>query len=61
MNVAMALGAGMSFQLLGVGVTVLDVVAWVVAGGMLCALGVRAARNLRTLAAAEPPATPRIA
>jgi hypothetical protein len=40
---------------------VLDVVAWVVAGGMLAALGVRAARNLRTLAAAEPPAAPRVA
>jgi archaetidylinositol phosphate synthase len=61
MNVAMALGAGMGFQFLGVGITVLDVVAWVVAGGMLAALGFRAAKNLRTLAAAEPPATPRIA
>lgn len=61
MNVAMALGAGLSFTLLGVGVTVLDVVAWAIAGGMLTALGVRAARNLKRLAAAEPPATPRVA
>jgi phosphatidylglycerophosphate synthase len=61
MNVAMALGAGMSFTLFGVGVTVLDVVAWVIAGGMLAGLGFRAAKNLRTLAAAEPPATPRVA
>lgn len=59
LNVAMALGAGMSFTLLGVGVTVLDVVTWAIAAGMLAGLGVRAARNLRTLAAAEPPATPR--
>lgn len=59
MNIAMAAGAGLSFTLFGVGVTVLDVVAWVIAGGMLTALGVRAAKNLRTLAAAEPPATPR--
>ncbi|MCW2990016.1 MAG: CDP-alcohol phosphatidyltransferase [Solirubrobacterales bacterium] len=61
MNIAMACGAGLSFTLLGVGVTVLDVVAWVIAGGMLLALGVRAAKNLRTLAAAEPAATPRAA
>src|SRR4051794_22863045 len=59
LNVAMALGAGLSFKVLGVGVTVLDVVGLAIAGGMLAALGVRAARNLRTLAAAEPPATPR--
>jgi hypothetical protein len=57
----MALGAGMSFRLAGVGVTVLDVVTWVIAGGMLAGLGVRASRNLRRLAAAEPPATPRAA
>jgi hypothetical protein len=55
----MALGAGLSFTLLGVGVTVLDVVAWAIAGGMLAGLGVRAFRNLRKLAEAEPPATPR--
>jgi archaetidylinositol phosphate synthase len=61
MNIAMACGAGLSFTLLGVGVTVLDVVAWAIAGGMLLALGIRAAKNLRTLAAAEPPATPRAA
>ena len=59
LNVAMALGAGLSFRFLGVGVTVLDVVGIAIAGGMLTALGVRAARNLRKLAAAEPPATPR--
>ena len=59
LNIAMALGAGLSFTLLGVGVTVLDVVAWAIAGGMLTALAVRAAKNLRRLAAAEPPATPR--
>jgi phosphatidylglycerophosphate synthase len=61
LNVAMALGAGMSFRLAGVGVTVLDVVTWVIAGGMLAGLAVRASRNLRRLAAAEPPATPRTA
>jgi phosphatidylglycerophosphate synthase len=59
LNVAMALGAGLSFTLLGVGVTVLDIVAWAIAGGMLAGLGLRAVRNLRKLAEAEPPATPR--
>jgi phosphatidylglycerophosphate synthase len=61
LNVAMAAGAGLSFTLFGIGITLIDVVAWVIAGGMLTALGVRAAKNLRTLAAAEPPATPRAA
>ena len=59
LNVAMALGAGLSFKVLGVGVTVLDVVGLAIAGGMLTALALRAARNLKKLAAAEPPATPR--
>lgn len=59
LNVAMAAGAGLSFEVLGIGVSVLDVAALAIAGAMLAALGVRAARNLRRLAAAEPPAAPR--
>jgi phosphatidylglycerophosphate synthase len=54
LNVAMAAGAPLGFHLAGVGITVLDIVVWVIAGGMLAGLGVRAARNLRKLAAAEP-------
>src|SRR5690242_20176248 len=58
-NVALFCGAPLAFHIAGLGVTVLDVVIWVIAGGMLAGLAVRATRNLRRLAAAEPPATPR--
>ena len=58
-NVALFAGAPLAFHIEGIGVTVLDVVVWVIAGGMLAGLAVRATRNLRKLAAAEPPATPR--
>src|SRR3954467_729173 len=52
-NVALFCGAPLAFHIAGLGVTVLDVVIWVIAGGMLAGLAVRATRNLRTLAAAE--------
>src|SRR4051794_4688008 len=58
-NVALFAGAPLAFHIEGVGVTLLDVVVWVIAGGMLAGLAVRASRNLRRLAAAEPPAAPR--
>ena len=60
-NVALFAGAPLAFHIEGIGVTVLDVIVWVIAGGMLAGLAVRATRNLRKLAAAEPPATPRVA
>jgi len=53
-NVALALGAGLGFEVAGLGLTVLDVFGLGVAGVMLAALGVRAASNLRVLAAREP-------
>ena len=41
--------------LLGLGViAALDPVVWAIVGLMLCAVAVRAARNLRALAAREP-------
>jgi archaetidylinositol phosphate synthase len=54
LNTAMALGVPLHFTLLGVGVSALDVVALAVVALMLVALAVRAARNLRELAAREP-------
>ena len=55
-NVALALGAGLGVTVAGLGVTVLDLVGLVAAGGMVAGLGVRAARNLRVLARKEPAA-----
>jgi archaetidylinositol phosphate synthase len=57
LNTAMALGAPLSFTLLGVGVSVLDVVALAVVALMLGGLVVRAVRNLRALAVLEPAQT----
>jgi phosphatidylglycerophosphate synthase len=54
LNAAMALGAPLQFTLLGVGVSVLDVVALAAVVAMLVAVVVRAVRNLRELAALEP-------
>src|SRR3954447_8357117 len=51
LSVAMACGAGLSFTVLGIGVTIIDAIVLVVVAGMLSGLGVRAWRNLRTLAA----------
>ena len=53
-NAAMALGLGLSVHVLGVQATLLDAVGLAGAGGMLAALLVRAARNLRRLAEVEP-------
>jgi archaetidylinositol phosphate synthase len=54
LNTAMALGVPLHFTVAGVGLSVLDAVALAAVAGMLVALGVRAARNLRELAAREP-------
>ena len=54
LNTLLALGVGLDFQLAGLGVSVLDAIGLAGAGAMLAALGVRAARNLRTLAQREP-------
>src|SRR4051795_5601240 len=51
LNTAMALGVPLHFTLLGVGLSVLDVIALGCVAAMFVALGVRAARNLRELAA----------
>jgi phosphatidylglycerophosphate synthase len=54
LNIAMALGVPVSFAVLGVTLSVLDVVALCAVAVMLAALAVRAARNLRALALREP-------
>src|ERR671922_718762 len=53
-NAAMALGLGLGVDVLGIHATLLDAVGLAAAGGMLGALLVRAARNLRRLAEFEP-------
>jgi phosphatidylglycerophosphate synthase len=59
-NAAMALGLGLGIEVLGVRATLLDAVVLAAAGGMLLALAVRAARNLRRLAEREPAAATRL-
>jgi archaetidylinositol phosphate synthase len=54
LNVLLALGVGLGFQVAGLGLTVLDLVGLAVSGVMVAALCVRAARNLRVLAEREP-------
>lgn len=54
LNVAMFLGAGLGTTVLGIDVSVLDLVGLAIAGGMVAMLGVRAAKNLRVLAEREP-------
>jgi archaetidylinositol phosphate synthase len=54
LTVALALGADMSFHVAGLGMSILDVGALTVAAAMLAGLAVRATRNLRELARAEP-------
>jgi phosphatidylglycerophosphate synthase len=54
LTVALALGADLSVQVLGLGVSVLDLGGLAIAAAMLGGLAVRAARNLRELADAEP-------
>jgi len=58
LNTVMALGAGLSFDLFGVGMTPLDVVGLGLSAAALVALGVRARRNLRILAEREPAGLP---
>jgi phosphatidylglycerophosphate synthase len=53
-NLAMFAGLALDATVFGIGVTVLDLVGLVAAGGMLVALLVRAAHNLRVLAEREP-------
>ena len=53
-NVAMLAGLALETTVLGIGVTVLDLAGLAVVAGMLVALLVRAASNLRTLAEREP-------
>ena len=61
LNTALALGAGLSLEIEGLGITALDAIGLAGAGVMLAALAVRAARNLRRLAEAEPSGRGRIA
>ena len=56
-NTVLALGIVPAVDVLGLGVTVLDVAGLGIAGVMLVALGARAARNLRELARLEPAQT----
>jgi len=58
LNTALVLGAGLDFTLAGTGFTVFDVVGLGGVALMAVLLSVRAARNLRVLAALEPPARP---
>jgi archaetidylinositol phosphate synthase len=61
LNTALALGAGLSLEIEGLGITALDAIGLAGAGVVLAALAVRAARNLRRLAEAEPSGRGRIA
>ena len=54
LNTALALGAGLGFEVAGLGLSALDVAGLAVVAAMAAALTGRAARNLRRLAAAEP-------
>ena len=54
LNTLIALGVGLGFEVAGLGLTVLDLIALGLAGLMLAALLTRGARNLRRLAAMEP-------
>jgi phosphatidylglycerophosphate synthase len=56
LNAALALGAGLSFTVLGTTMGALDLVGIAVAGVMLVLLVGRARRNLAELAESEPPA-----
>jgi phosphatidylglycerophosphate synthase len=59
LNTALALGLELRMDVLGLGITALDVAGVALAGGMLALLAVRARRNLRELARAEPSASRR--
>ena len=57
LNSALALGAGLGFRIEGVGLTALDAFGLGIAAAMTLALVLRAAANLRRLAAEEPAAS----
>jgi archaetidylinositol phosphate synthase len=59
LNTALALGLDLRVTVAGLGITALDVAGIAVAVGMLAILAVRARRNLRELATAEPGASRR--
>jgi archaetidylinositol phosphate synthase len=54
LNTLLAFGVGLEASVGGLGITLLDAIGLAAAGAMLGGLGVRAARNLRTLAEREP-------
>jgi archaetidylinositol phosphate synthase len=56
-NTALALGAGLSFEVLGVGLTALDLVGALAIAVMLAGLLGRVGRNLKTLSELEPAGT----
>src|SRR3954464_8095997 len=56
LNTALALGLDLRLQILGTTFTALDAVGIVISTGMIVLLAVRARRNLRALAQAEPSA-----
>ena len=53
-NTLIALGAGVAFQVGGLGLTVVDLIGLAVAGVMVVSLVARGARNLRILGEREP-------
>ncbi len=57
LNILLALGAGLDFDLVDLHMTVFDVVGLAIAGTMIALLLGRAVRNLRELARAEPAAS----
>ena len=59
LNTALALGAGLDFELVDLRMTVFDVVGLAIAGTMIALLLGRAVRNLRELASEEPAASRR--
>jgi archaetidylinositol phosphate synthase len=54
LNTALALGAGLGGEILGVDITLLDGIGLGIAGIMVAALAARARKNLRVLAEREP-------
>src|SRR5918997_529682 len=54
LNTLIASGAGLGFEVAGLGLTVLDLIGIAIARAMLASLTGRVARNLRLLAAREP-------
>jgi phosphatidylglycerophosphate synthase len=59
LNTALALGLDLRVDVAGLGITALDVAGIGLAAGMLILLAVRARKNLRELAVAEPGAARR--